>query len=97
MKLVWFHATGFWIGFACGTIGLFALALLRLLFPIITIVTVPFFWPSQFFAVLFSDGSPSIFVVIFLYLVTGTFYGVIGSEIQEWRRITHRPKTAVIA
>jgi hypothetical protein len=80
------HATGFWIGFAFGTIGLFAVALLRLLFPFIETITEPLLWPGQFFAYLLTHGSASTPMVMFLYLLTGTFYGICGSVIQEIRR-----------
>jgi hypothetical protein len=86
MRRIRLHATGFWIGFAFGTIGLFAVALLRLLFPIIELLTEPLLWPSQFFADLLTDGSASTWMVMFLYLLTGTFYGLCGSMIQEGRR-----------
>ncbi len=86
MGPMWLHATGFWIGFACGTLGLFALALLRLLFPFIEWVTAPFFLPGRFFADLLTDGSASTFLVIVLYFLTGSFYGLCGSAIQEFKR-----------
>lgn len=81
-----FHATGFWIGFAFGTIGLFALALLRLLFPVIEFLTIPFFWPGRFFAAALTDGSGSMFMVVVLYMLTGMLYGLCGSGIQEYKR-----------
>jgi len=80
------HLTGFLIGFAFGTIGLFALALLRLLSPIIAWPTAPFFWPGHFFAMLLTDGSTSTFMVIVLYILTGSFYGLIGSWVQGMTR-----------
>lgn len=98
MQLVRMHATGFWIGFAFGTLGLVLLALLRLAFPLMEWITTPFFWPSHFFAELLTDGSASTFMVIVLYLLTGGFYGLCGSWIQSIkRRLRSRSSQQVIA
>lgn len=97
MNRVHIHVLAFWIGFACGTIGLFALALLRDLFPNIEVVVDIFFLPSRFFADLLTNGSVSNAMLIVLYLLTGSFYGICASVIiHMWQKLSYRTRSLMI-
>lgn len=85
------HVLAFWIGFVCGTIGLFALALLRELFSFTEVIAAFFFIPSRLFADLFTNGLVSGPMLIFLYIITGTFYGLSASFLEDgWIRMKRR-------
>lgn len=91
----WRIGPGFWIGFAFGTLGVFALALLSLLFPFVEQVAVPFLLPGRLFAAAFAGSSASTFMVMFLYVLTGLFYALLGTFIdaefrrERWARMRH--------
>lgn len=83
----WRIGPGFWIGFVFGTIGMFALALLSLIFPFVEQLSVPFLLPGHLFADAFAGSSASAWMVTFLYVLTGLFYALVGTFIDaEFRR-----------
>ncbi len=91
----WRIGPGFWIGFAFGTIGMFALALLSLIFPFVEQLSVPFLLPGRLFAAAFAGSSASTLMVVFLYFLTGLFYALLGTFIdaefrrEKWAKMKH--------
>ncbi len=72
------HRAGLISGFLFGTIGIFLLALLSLMFPLMEMLTAPLLLPGKFFASMLAGSSATTPMVLFLYLLTGVFYAVIG-------------------
>lgn len=85
MRLPHIRTMGFWIGFCYGTVGLVGVALVRLVFPVLTIVAELLLLPSRLIAgLLTSESSPAVVMVFLLYLITGIAYGLCGASVQKW-------------
>lgn len=77
------YKKGFIIGALFGTVGVFVLALLSLMFPVAEVLAYPFLWPGKFFSSLLVTGNTvSISMVTLLYLCTALLYAIIGMLLQ---------------
>lgn len=71
---------GFLIGFLFGTVGLWLLAMVNLVFPLAETLTQPLYTFGRSLAeILVRDGSAGNAEVAVLMLATGVFYGLIGA------------------
>lgn len=81
---------GFLAGFLFGTVGMFLLSMLSLVFQPVELVTQPLFafgrWLSE---IMITDGSANNAEVAVLILGNGILYGVIGALIQKADRALH--------
>lgn len=81
----------FWIGFLFGTLGLCILVVLRQVFSFLAPFVYIFLLPSRLFGDLFTHGLVSGPMLIILYILTGTFYGLSASFLEEgWIRMKRR-------
>lgn len=86
---LWF---GFLLGFLFGIVGIWIVATLSLMFTPVELLTQPLFWVGRFAASLIeSNGTVGTLGTVFLFLVNGVFYGVIGVGVQwgmrRWGRM----------
>jgi len=88
MHFLLHNRTGLIAGFLFGTVGIFLLALLSLMFPLMELIASPFLLPGKMFAAALTGPSASTVMVLFLYFCTGIFYALIGLAVQVvWRMI----------
>jgi hypothetical protein len=74
---------GFLWGFLFGIVGLWILAMLSLMVPVIETITTPLFWPGRWMASMVQrDGSVGTLGVAFLFVMNGALYGVVGAGVQ---------------
>jgi hypothetical protein len=84
-------------GFLFGTVGIFLIALLSLMTPIVEIISMPFLMPGRYFSSLITGGSDASDIqVALLYLCTGIFYAIVGMFIQEIIRAMRKPNSPVM-
>lgn len=82
MQFLLRHRAGLIGGFLFGTVGIFLIALLSLMLPIVELLATPFLLPGKFFAAVLAGPSASTPMVLFLYLCVGIFYALLGLAID---------------
>jgi hypothetical protein len=98
MSLLKHYRAAFLWGFLFGTVGLFAIAVLSLIFAPFEILAAPVLQPGKWMAaVLARDGNAGTGTIILLYLFTGCFYGIVGVAVQialhslfHYRNVDHK-------
>lgn len=81
---------GFLWGFLFGIAGLWLLAMLSLMVPVIETITTPLFWPGRWMGSMVQrDGSVGNLGVAFLFVMNGALYGVVG--VGVWKLIRSFP------
>lgn len=92
MRFLRDHSIGLVAGFLFGTVGIFALALLSLMHPLLEAVSAPFLLPGRAVAGFVAGPSASSWTVTGLYLLTGLFYAAVGALVQFAVRAVRPPR-----
>lgn len=82
MRLLPYRRTGLIVGFLFGTVGIFLLALVSLMFPAAEMFAAPLLAPGRYVASVVTGPSASTPMVIFLYLCTGLMYAFVGFVLE---------------